>query len=586
MNNFFKTFFACLLAIIVSSALSFFFVILAFFGILAGMTSQPTHKTSSGSILHIDLSIPVVEKKSANPFLAMDITNLKFEKSQTLLDVVNLIDQAAKDPMISAILVDVPMAMPNSGGTLYELREALGSFKESSGKKVISYGDVYSQGGYFLASISDEIYLNPQGGLQWMGLSSQVMFYKGLFQKLGVEPEVFRCGKFKGAVEPFLLDKLSAENQLQLNSILSSVWGYYVSRISTSQQLDSANMQLWASDLTLTSPYKAKELGMITDLFYRDQLVGRLSEIASKESPDMVTMAQYATAKGAYMGPNPMSDNEVAVVMAIGEIVDQGADDQIDGNKLAETLSRLRRDDDVKAVVLRVNSPGGSALASEIIHREMSLLKAVKPVVVSMGDYAASGGYYISCNADRILAHETTLTGSIGVFGLTFNAAKGAKQHLGLTFDGVSTNTNSDMGGLFRPLTSAQRMFVQMGVDSVYSRFTNLVAQGRNMTVANVDSIAQGRVYSGLDAREIGLVDEFGTLRKAICVASQLAAVGADFYVVQYPKVDDSFSAMLSLALDASVAKLTPFAKEKAAFERLTSAQGVRAQMEYDLTIE
>lgn len=586
MNNFFKTFFACLLAIIVSSMLSFFFVIVSFMAVLAGMTSQPTHKVEMGSVLHIDLSIPIVEKKSANPFLSMDITNLKLEKSQTLLDVASLIDHAAKDPLISAILVDVPMAIPTSAGCLYEIRQALDYFKESSGKQVLVYGDVYSQGGYFLASVADQIYMNPQGGLQWMGLSSNVMFYKGLFQKLGVEPEVFRCGKFKGAVEPFILDKLSPENKLQINSMLSSMWGYYVGQIAEGRQIDSTKMQLWASNLTVNSPYKAKELGMVSELYYRDQLTEKLSQITGKESPNLITLAQYGTAKGAFVGPNPVSDNEIAVVMAIGEIVDKGADDQIDGNKLAKTLSDLRHNDNVKAVVLRVNSPGGSALASEIIHREMSLLKAKKPVVVSMGDYAASGGYYISCNADRIISQPTTLTGSIGVFGLTFNAAKGAKEHLGLTFEGVNTNTNSDMGSLFKPLNAAQKMFIQTGVDSVYSRFTALVAQGRNLSPGYVDSIAQGRVYSGIEAKKIGLVDEFGTLRKAICMASELAAVGTDFYVGQYPKVDESFVAMLNMALEASVTTLTPFAKEKAALQRLTNAQGVRAQMEYKIEIE
>lgn len=586
MNNFFKTFFACLLAIVVSSVLSFFFMLLSFFGILAGMTSQPVHKTAMGSVLHIDLSIPIVEKKSANPFHAMNLTNLKIEKSQTLLDAVNLVEQASTDPMVSAILIDVPMAIPTLSGMLYELRDALKSFRESSGKKVICYSDGYSQGGLFLASVADELYLNPQGGVQWTGISSSTMFYKGLLEKMGVEPEVFRCGKFKGAIEPFILDKLSPENQLQVNSLISSVWGYYVGQIASAAKLDSAAMQLWASDLTVSSPSKAKGLGLVTDLFYRDQLQGRISEITGKESPEMVTMAQYATAKGSYVGPNAMSDNEIAVVMAIGEIVDNGGEDQIDGNKLAKTLAKLRKDDDVKAVVLRVNSPGGSALASEIIHREMSLLKAVKPVIVSMGDYAASGGYYISCNADRIVAHQTTLTGSIGVFGLTFNLAKGAKQHLGLTFDGVNTNTNSDMGSMFKPMNAVQKMYIQTGVDSVYARFTGLVAQGRNLTLGNVDSIAQGRVYSGIDARKLGLVDEFGTLRGAIGVASELAAVGQDYYVAQYPEVDDSFVSVINKALEASVVKLTPFAKEKAAFERLTNSQGVRAQMEYKLEIE
>lgn len=586
MNTFFKTFFACFLAIIASSVVSFFFVLLIIFGMVSGLTSEPVHKVAGGSVLVVDLSVPIVEKKSGNPFLAMDLMNLKVERSERLLDVVNLIDQAATDPMISAILVEVPMTVSSTAGVLYEVREALANFRQSSGKKVLAYGDVYSQGGLYLASVSDEVYVNPQGGVQWMGLASQVMFYKGLFSKLGVEPEVFRCGKFKGAVEPFVLDKLSAENELQINSMISSIWGYYVGQIASGRGLDSTGMQAWASDLTINSPYKAKELDLVSDLYYRDQLLERLAQITQKESPELVSLSQYGTVKGAYMGPNSLSDNEVAVVMAIGDIVDKGGQEQIEGARVAGVLRELREDDDVKAVVLRVNSGGGSALASDIIHREMTLLKAKKPVVVSMGDYAASGGYYISCNADRIVAQETTLTGSIGVFGLMFNASKGAKEHLGLTFDGVSTNTNSDMGGVFKPLNSAQRMYIQSGVDSVYARFTGLVAQGRNMTQGRVDSIAQGRVYSGVEAKELGLVDEFGTLRRAIDLAGELAALGQDFYVSEYPQVDDSFTAMLNKALEASVVKLTPFAKEKAAFARLVSAQGVRAQMEYKIEIE
>lgn len=584
MNSFFKTFFACLLAIVVGSIASFVLLMVILTAIISTFGSQESFSVKPKSILKIDLSVPLIDKPSSNPFNDIDFQNLKIKESLSMLDAVALIEKAANDPNISGIYLNIPMSIPTPLSSLYELRSALEKFRQSE-KFIVSYADVYSQSGLYLASVSDKIFVNPQGGVEWSGLSASVMFFKGALDKLGIQPEIIRHGKFKGAVEPFMLEKMSEENRQQMTSLIDSWWGYMVSEIARSRSLDSAALQQYASALEIGSTVDAQRLGLVDSLFYTDQAEAHLARLSDSDKPQTISLGEYYRSGVSTIG-NIVASDKIALLYAEGNIVDQGdASTMIVGSKLAATIAEIRKDESIKALVLRVNSPGGSALASEVIWREVALTKAVKPVVISMGEYAASGGYYISCAADKIIVSPATLTGSIGVFGMFFNVEKGAKGMLGVNVDVVSTNTSSDLGNMFRAMTPAERNFVQRGVDSVYVRFASLVAQGRKMSYADVDSIAQGRVWSGLQAVSNGLADRTGTITDAITEASKLAGID-DFRLKRYPEVDNSFASIFSSLSSATVSYLVgPSLKEPldavVQVQDLIENQGIKTQLPF-----
>lgn len=545
MNTFFKTFFACLLAIIIGSVVSLVFFVISFAGFVSAFSSEESFAVKDNSILKIDLSLSMPDRPSSSLMDNIDVKTFKINRGTSLLKAVSLIEKAATDPQIKGILLQFPIESPNSFSTLYELRQAITNFRTTSGKFVIAHADYYSQSSYYLASCADKVYLNPQGALDWKGMSSSVMFYKGLFDKLGVKPEIIRHGKFKGAVEPFMLDKMSSENRLQMQSLLGSMWGYMVSEIGSSRAIDSTKLQLLASEMTITTPQLALNNGMVDSLYYTNQLEQQIATLTSTPKPTYVTLSQYGTAYPAAANGDILSDDQIAIVYASGEIVDGGdSEKNIVGNTFAEQIRKVRKDDNVKAVVIRVNSPGGSVLASDIVWDEVALTQKAKPVIVSMGEYAASGGYYISCPADMIVTNPTTLTGSIGVFGMMFNLEKAAREKLGITVDVVSTNPMADMGNMFRALSPAERMLMQNSVDSVYTRFVGLVAQGRKLSFGDVDSLAGGRVWSGLQAIDNKLADKIGSLKDAIAIAAERAGI-TTYRTKPYPEADDSFGALL-----------------------------------------
>ncbi|WP_298064266.1 signal peptide peptidase SppA [uncultured Rikenella sp.] len=605
MNHFFKTFFACLLAIFVSGIA---FIILSFM-IFAGMiatlgtfgSGRNTATLQPHSVLRIDLAQPIVDKPNGNALDLFDYSEFSFREQTTLYDATTQISRAAEDPDIDGIYLNIPMAIPTSVSTLYELRQALVEFRES-GKFVISYADVYSQSGYYLASVSDKVYLNPQGGLAWQGLASSVLFYKGLLDKLGVQAELIRHGSFKGAGEPFILTRLSDANRLQMESMTNSIWDYLISEIAESRELAADSLQAYASRLAVATPYDALRLGFVDSLWYRDRMTEELARLSGQDTtgkPQILSLTEYKAAGHSYAGRgttgNMRSSNEIALVYADGDIVDAGdKNKQIVGNALAETLAGVRKDDDVKAVVLRVNSPGGSALAAEIIWREVYLTQQVKPVIVSMGNYAASGGYYISCGAEYIVTAPTTLTGSIGVFGLMFNVGEGAREHLGLTADGVRTNPSADMGNLFRPLSPAERMYIQNGVDTVYARFVEVVAQGRRLRADSVDALAGGRVWTGVQAMENGLADCTGTLQDAIRIAAEHAGLEPGGYAVrQYPAPESSsFASILGSLTGSAMMKITggdrlpELGAEARHVREMISNAGIRAEMPWRVELQ
>lgn len=578
MNSFGKTFLAALLAFIVANMLPVFFFFIMVAGIAA--LSSDTVSVKSGSVLSIDLSDNIVDSPASD--IRGTIMNLGSSKSSlSLLSAVNAIDAAAADDNIEGIYINPSMSAAVELSTLEELRAALLRFKES-GKFIVSYGEIYGQGAYYLASVADKMFMNPAGDLAWQGMAMPVMFYKGLLDKLDVQPEVLRHGTFKSAVEPYISDRMSDANRLQMNKLVGSIWNDVIlDDIAASRGVSREYLDRYATGLLIDSPDAAVERGMIDGLLYEDQMMSLLGDLVENgpgviapqgapedpseaeemglaadsteteeivyDTPAMVSLAKYASYVSSKS--NRISKNKVAIIYASGQIIDGDSDDPgvICDVDMADKLGRAREDDNVKAVVLRVNSPGGSALASELIWREIERLKEEKPVVVSMGQYAASGGYYISCPADIIVSDRTTITGSIGVFGLLFNLEKTLRNKVGITVDVAKTNPSADLGAAYRSLTPGERAYMMKSIERVYATFTQRVADGRNLSVQRVDEIGQGRVWTGVDAKEIGLVDGFGGITEAIALAADRGEVADDYRVVEVVDEDDEFTIILKM---------------------------------------
>ena len=548
--NFFKTFLASLLAFFVANFVWFFLFIIIVAGVAA--IGSSTTIVEPKSVLKIDLAESIVDQPVNDPLAGFDPMSMNVQKSVSNMQVMNAIESAAQDDNIEGIYINLTGAGTASAALLEEVRDYITAFKES-GKFVVAYGEVYSQGGYYLASVADSIFLNPVGEMDWRGLAMQVMFYKGALDKLGIEPQVFRHGTFKSAVEPYILNRMSPENRTQMETIANSIWGTMVADIAKERNLSIDSLNMFATDLSAMMAEDALANRMVDGLKYEDEVEDILREkleLDADEDITFVTLGEYIAAKP--YTPS-YSDNKIEVIYAEGQIV-QGASEQgtLGSSTLADQLAEARLDEEVKAVVLRVNSPGGSALASEVIWREMELLRQQKPVIVSMGDYAASGGYYISAPADAIIANATTLTGSIGVFGLMFNAEKALNNKLGVTVDVAKTNPSADMGMPFRAVSSTERSKIMRSIEQVYSTFVNHVADGRNMTFDSVDAIGQGRVWTGNDGNRIGLVDEIGGLKYAIAVAADKAECLDDYMVRESMGEPTGLAALLS-SLEAHI---------------------------------
>lgn len=548
--NFFKTFLASLLAFFVANFVWFFLFIIIVAGIAA--IGSSTTIVEPKSVLKIDLSESIVDQPVNDPLAGFDPMSMNVQKSVSNMQVMNAIESAAQDDNIEGIYINLTGAGTASAALLEEVRDYITAFKES-GKFVVAYGEVYSQGGYYLASVADSIYLNPVGEMDWRGLAMQVMFYKGALDKLGIEPQVFRHGTFKSAVEPYIMSRMSPENRTQMETIASSIWGTMVADIAKERNLSIDSLNMFATDLSAMMAEDALANRMVDGLKYEDEVEDILREKLELDADEDITFVTL----GEYIAANPYtpsySDNKIEVIYAEGQIV-QGTSEQgtLGSTTLADQLAEARLDEEVKAVVLRVNSPGGSALASEVIWREMELLRQQKPVIVSMGDYAASGGYYISAPADAIIADATTLTGSIGVFGLMFNAEKALNNKLGITIDVAKTNPSADMGMPFRAVSSNERSKIMRSIEQVYSTFVNHVADGRNMTFDSVDAIGQGRVWTGNDGNRIGLVDEIGGLKYAIAIAADKAECLDDYMVRESMGEPTGLAALLS-SLEAHI---------------------------------
>lgn len=590
--NFIKTFLAALLAFVLGSLAILLFGMFILFAIAGSMERTVTVK--EGSILRIDFSEVINDAPSSDPLAGFDFRTLQSTRQLSLLKVLRTLEAAAVDDRIEGIY----LRMDGTGGVtgtalIEELREAIELFKQS-GKFVVAYNETYSQGQYYLASAADRIYLQPEGGMDWSGLSTSLMFYKGLFDKLDLKAEVFRptvC-KYKSAVEPYILDRMSEANREQMQALVDSMWGTIAEAVAASRGIDVERLNEIADKLQVTLPEDALKYGFVDGLLYEDQMKEVFAELGVEDDGegnyDFVSLGDYASMVGVDL--DNLGADRVAVVYADGQIVDgEGYGDAVYGNSLAAELADVRRDKKVKAVVVRVNSPGGSALASDVIWREMELLRAEKPVVVSMGSYAASGGYYISCPADVIVADRLTLTGSIGVFGMFLNPIDALKNKLGITLDGVKSNASAGMGSV-EPLTPAQRASIMRGVDKVYETFTQDVAAGRNLPIEKVLDIAGGRVWSGSDALGIGLIDAYGGLKTAIALAVDKAGLGENFRVVEVTQQPSGLAAMLS-ALNVSVRKAFVRSELQELFggydrvQRLLRMQGVLMYSPYEVEL-
>ncbi|MFZ4413027.1 MAG: signal peptide peptidase SppA [Bacteroidales bacterium] len=535
MKQFFKFMFASMLGTILT-LLVFFFLMIGIMVSMISFSSKDEVKISEKSVLHIKLEGIIADRSSNNPFQEFNFSTMKSNKELGLNDILLNLKKAKNDPNIKGIYLDLGNISVGVS-LLEEIRNGLIDFKKSN-KFILSYSESYSQKAYYLASVADKIYLNKEGSIDFHGLAAEIMFFKGLMQKLDVDMQIIRHGKFKSAVEPFLLDKMSDPNREQTRLFIGSIWNHIVKGISDSRKISLTELKNIADSLLVQSAEDALKYKFVDELVYKDQVIDVLRKklaLADNEDIDYITLSKYADVKIAD-GKIKFSKNRIAIVYAVGAIEGgKGNDQTIGSERISEAIRDARTDNAVKAIVLRVNSPGGDALASEIIWREVMLAKKAKPVVVSMGDYAASGGYYIACAADKIIANPTTITGSIGVFGMIPNLQKMFSNKLGITFDTVLTNKNAAAISGNRPLSSFQERVILNQIERIYGVFIAHVAEGRKMTVAQIDDIGQGRVWSGVDAKRIGLVDDFGGMDKAIEEAAKLAKL-TEYKVVDYPK--------------------------------------------------
>lgn len=596
MNQFFKFLFASCLGTFLALVLLFFFGLMTLSGIASSAMEKEKTPIKANSVLELKFEQPIPEKTNNMP---LDPFNFDQEDVLGLTDMVKTIRHAKEDPDIKGIYINC-MNLSAGRATSNSLREALLDFK-SSGKFVVSYANLYTQNAYYVASAADEVLLNPIGAVDFRGLSSMIMFFKGMLDKLDVQMRIFYAGKFKSATEPFRLDKMSEENRLQVREYVKALYDDMIADISASRKISDNDLRRIADNYDGRSAKTALSSGLVDRIAYEDEALGLLkSKIGLGEKEKLNRIQAEAYYESRVKKIDLSSKDKIAVVYAEGTIMDgdKGDPGEVLDGKYVKMLRKIREDKTVKAVVLRINSPGGSVLASENILREVNLCKeSGKPIVVSMGDVAASGGYYIACQADSIFAELNTITGSIGVFGVVPILQKTMKENLGITMDTVRTGRYSAFGTPFLDFSPEESRLIQERVEWIYQDFLEKVAKGRQMTVAQVDSIAQGRVWAGKKAREIGLVDAMGNLDRAIASAAKLAKLGK-YRITEYPRTktgieqliekfdrsgsnsDDEIRAML---IRSELGDMYPVYKMLRDAHR---NQGIQARLPYDLMVK
>jgi protease-4 len=569
-----------LLATIIGLFVFFFLLIILFAGIAASSETVPT--VAQNTVLDLDLKGVILEHTIADPFQDL------FSDSPaptSLVDLLYSIEYAKYDERIKGIYLRSTFLQAGSS-TLQEIRDALIDFK-SSGKFVHGYIEYASEGDFYLLSIADSLYLNPEGSLEFNGLTAGVTFYKGLFDKLDIEPEIFRVGQFKSFVEPFIRKDMSKENEYQLTALISSIHKTYIENIGAYDQIDPAELKRVSDNMLVRKPSDAKKYKLISEVGYEDELIKVLKRSMGVGEDDKIKLTPYRSYIQSALADKSYNSNKIAVIVADGDIVMGRSVDGVGSEQFAEEIRKAREKKSVKAIVLRVNSPGGSLTASDIIWREVMLTKGVKPIIASMSDVAASGGYFISAPCDTIVAQPNTITGSIGIFGLMFNIGDFLENKLGITSDQVSTGDFSDIATVSRSLSPQERAIIQAQVERGYDTFISRVAEGRNMTTEEVLKVAGGRVWTGVQAKERGLVDVLGSFEDAIEIAAEKAGVLDNYSVSYYPKekqfIDEILTKLNSAKLFSSVNPLDGYIKK---LESLEKMRGIQARLPGDLIIQ
>lgn len=532
--NFIKTFFASCLGSLVAMAIIIILCIGFITAAVSGLTSGDSQVlVDDNSVLHLNLNTTITEQEIENPLEGIPIPGAG-ESPIGLLQLKEAIRYAETDSKIKGIYLDVSLFR---GGLAKgkEIREALKHFKES-GKWIIAYSEFYSETSYYIASVADQVYLNPEGELEFNGLAVEVSFFKKLFDKLEIHPEIFRVGEFKSAVEPFMLDKMSDANRMQLKELIENINQHSLSDIASSRKIENTVLADISAHMRVTNPKEAYANHLVDSLVYFDQVQHEIRTRLGFSEEEKIKLIKYGKYKKA-VHHDQTSKNEIAVIVADGDILPgKGEDDNIGSDTFAEELRKARTNDRVKAIVLRINSPGGSALASDVMWREVRLASKAKPIIASMSDFAASGGYYLAMGCDSIVAQPNTITGSIGVFSVLFDMSDFLDKKIGITFDEVKTGDAGDLATITRPLTEVEKSIWQKRTNDIYASFTTKAAEGRRMKVDDLRKIASGRVWSGAQAKENGLVDILGDFETAVKAAASKAGIGDDYKLKYYPK--------------------------------------------------
>ncbi|RZL36671.1 signal peptide peptidase SppA [Pedobacter sp. Leaf250] len=588
MKDFFKYLFASMLGFFLSTVIIFIITFVIIVGAISSIDSDKTITVSNNSVLFLNLDQAITERTPKNPFGNLPIIGGEEKDGIGLNDLLKSIQRAKTDDNIKCVYLSV--SSPNAGfATMREVRNALIDFKKSH-KKIIAYSEVYTQGAYYLASAADKVYLNPEGALEFKGFSSELTFFKGTLEKVGVEMQVIRVGNYKSAVEPFILDKMSDYNRKQVTAYVGGLYNTFLTDIAKSRDIQKDSLYNIADDYRVQQPQDAVNFKMIDALKYKDQILEELKGLSGRtrgENVRTVSINDYAknnTESGS-------GKDKVAVIYANGEISGgEGNDNQIGSERISRAIRKARLDDDIKAVVIRVNSPGGSALASDVIWREIVLTKKEKPVIASFGDVAASGGYYIGCAADSIFVQPNTITGSIGVFGIIPNFQNLMTNKLGITFDGVKTGKYADIMATNRPMTAGERFIIQNELNRIYSGFVSRVADGRKKSKAYIDSIGGGHVWIGTDAVQIGLADRIGSFNDAIKAAAKKAKI-KEYKVVEYPDVVDPLKSLMDEGTDRIK---TYYTKQELGdnyflyqqMKKVIESSGIQARMPFEAVIK
>jgi protease-4 len=589
MREFFKYVFATVVGIIISTVFIAIIFIVSVVAIVSSIDSDKTVDVGSNSVLYLNLDQTIKERTPNKTLDNLPIIGSNTGKSLGFNDLMRALKKAKTDDNIKCIYLNV--SSPRAGkATLKEIRDALIDFKTSK-KKIIAYSEVYTQDAYYLASVADKVYLNPQGALEFKGFSSQLTFFKGAMEKLGVEAQIIRVGNYKSAVEPFTNDKMSDYNRKQVTAYLGGLYNVFLEGISVSRNIPKDSLYKMADTYKIQSPKDALTYKMVDGLKYKDEVIDELKSLSGtgkKETIATVTINDYALNQKQ---DNSESKNKIAIIYANGDITGgEGSDESIGSERISRAIRKARQDDKIKAIVLRVNSGGGSALASDVIWREIILSKKVKPVIASFGDVAASGGYYIACAADSIFVQPNTITGSIGVFGIIPNFQNLLTNKIGITFDGVKTGQYADIMSTNRPLTPGERLIIQTDVNHVYDSFITRVADGRKKSKAYIDSIGGGHVWVGTDAVKNGLADKIGSFNDAIAAAGKKAKL-KDYRIVEYPEKMDPLKSFLS---DAGDNVRMYYAKQEFGdnfmlyqqLKKVVINSGVQARMPFEIKIQ